>query len=243
MLVQIDYELAFDAPFHFGTGVTAGLIDRTVIKDAGGYLYVPASTFKGVVREHCEHLSHFYLPDTTVASPHDARATLNQFWQTASLISRIFGSPLSPGGLHFDDARQERRKDKELQTGTATQARIDRLTRTAVNEALYTSEFGNSYLLFRGAIKGQLNCTPIPSLSVGETDLPQPTYSLLLLLAGMLMVERLGGNKSTGKGQCRCDIKVVRLDRKRCNDALWRSWIQQLEVLGTYAASPEGGKA
>jgi len=141
MLVQIDYELEFDAPFHFGTGVTAGLIDRTVIRDANRYLYVPASTFKGVVREHCEHLSRFYLPKTPVASPHDAFATLTQFGKAPSLITRIFGSPLYPSGLHFDDARQEegrRERYKDVQTSDATQARIDRLTGTAANEALYT---------------------------------------------------------------------------------------------------------
>jgi len=183
MLVQIDYELQFAAPFHLGTGITAGMIDRTVIRDAGGDLYVPASTFKGVLREHCEKLCRFYLPNVQVASPHDTYAVLAQFGKAPTLISRIFGSPLYPGGLRFNDARQEEETHNvygEIQTSIATQVRIDRVTRTAANEALYTSEFGTRYLAFEGTIKGQLDCTPIKELAVPvqgqETDTLTPTY-------------------------------------------------------------------
>ena len=248
MLVQIDYELQFDAPFHLGTGITAGMIDRTVIRDAGGDLYVPASTFKGVLREHCEQLCRFYLPNAQIASPHDAYAALAQFGKAPTLISRIFGSPLYPGGLRFNDAKQEEETHnvyKEIQTSVATQARIDRATGTAANEALYTSEFGTRYLVFEGTIKGLLDCTPIEKLAVTaqglETYTLTPSYSLLILLAGLLMVERLGGNKSTGKGQCRCSITNVLLDRHKCTKEQWQSWIEQLDVLNDY--NERGGQA
>ncbi|MFL5663656.1 MAG: RAMP superfamily CRISPR-associated protein [Ktedonobacteraceae bacterium] len=248
MLVQIDYELQFAAPFHLGTGIAAGLIDRTVIRDAGGDLYVPASTFKGVLREHCEQLCRFYLPNVQVASPHNAYAALAQFGKAPTLISRIFGSPLYPGGLRFNDARQQDETHNmygEIQTSVATQVRIDRMTRTAANEALYTSEFGTRYLVFEGTIKGRLDCTPIKDLAVTvqgqETYTLTPTYSLLILLAGLLMVERLGGNKSTGKGQCRCFTTNVQLDRRKCTSEQWQSWIEQLEVLKDY--DERGGQA
>jgi CRISPR/Cas system CSM-associated protein Csm3 (group 7 of RAMP superfamily) len=248
MLVQIDYELQFDAPFHLGTGITSGMVDRTVIRDAGNDLYVPASTFKGVLREHCEQLCRFYLPNVKIASPHDAYAALAQFGKAPTLISRIFGSPLYPGGLRFNDARQEEETHnvyREIQTSISTQARIDRVTRTAANEALYTSEFGTRYLVFEGTIKGLLDCIPIEKLTVTaqgqETYTLTPTYSLLILLAGLLMVERLGGNKSTGKGQCRCSITNVLLDRHRCTKEQWHSWIEQLDVLNDY--NERGGQA
>lgn len=256
MLVQIDYELRFDAPFHLGTGVTAGQIDRTVIRDAGGYLYVPASTFKGVLREHCEQLCRFYLPNSQPPSPHDSYAALAQFGKAPSLITRIFGSPLSPGGLRFDDAlldegEKKKYEDwkaykewKEMQTSVATQVRIDRVTRTAADEALYTSEFGTRDHVFIGKIKGSLDCTPVDILRATQSDemnLPTPTYSLLVLLAGLLMIERLGGNKSTGKGQCRCIITGLWLDGKICTEQ-WPSWIEHLDdALNTYP--DEGGNA
>ncbi len=58
--IQISYALEFSAPFHCGTGVRRGLIDRSVTRDGGRYLYVPGSTIKGVVRELCEQLARFY---------------------------------------------------------------------------------------------------------------------------------------------------------------------------------------
>jgi CRISPR/Cas system CSM-associated protein Csm3 (group 7 of RAMP superfamily) len=248
MLVQIDYELQFAAPFHLGTGIAAGLIDRTVIRDAEGNLYVPASTFKGVLREHCEQLCRFYLPNVQVASPHNPYAALAQFGKAPTLISRIFGSPLYPGGLRFNDARQQEETHNmysEIQTSIATQVRIDRVTRTAANEALYTSEFGTRYLRFEGTIKGLLDCTSIKELTKTiqghETYTLTPTYSLLILLAGLLMIERLGGNKSTGKGQCRCFITNVQLDRHKCTEEQWRSWIERLDVLKDY--NERGGQA
>lgn len=250
MLVQIDYELAFSAPFHFGTGISTGVIDRSVIRDADGNLYMPASTFKGVVREHCEQLCRFYLPGAQIASPHDTYAALAQFGRGPTLISRIFGSQLYPGNLRFNDARQEQESKntyKEIQTNILTQVRINRLTRTAADEALYTSEFGARYLLFEGTIKGQLNCTPIEELAVTiqgqEPYTLTPTYSLLVLLAGLLMVERLGGNKSTGKGQCRCSITNVLLDRQKCPKEQWQFWIEHLGVLSTYRGAEREAQA
>jgi len=246
MLVEIKYELAFATPFHLGTGISAGMIDRTVIRDAENYLYVPASTFKGVLREHCEQLCRFYIPGARVISPHVTDAALTEYSGTPTLISRIFGSPLHPGGLRFEDARQERedrRNSEEIQTSVSTQVRIDRLTRTATDEALYTSEFGANFLTFEGTIKGQLYCTPVvdlPALTTSDQRTLMPTYSLLLLLAGLLMVERLGGNKSTGKGQCSCRITHVRLDGNRCGEELWRSWIENLDTLSAYPHNKKG---
>jgi CRISPR/Cas system CMR subunit Cmr4 (Cas7 group RAMP superfamily) len=136
---------------------------------------------------------------------------------------------------------------KEIQTSVSTQVRIDRVTRTAANEALYTSEFGTRYLLFEGTIKGLLNCTPIEELAVtihgNETYTLTPTCSLLILLAGILMVERLGGNKSTGKGQCSCSITHIQLDGHMCTKEQWQSWIERLDILTDYLPNERGGQA
>jgi CRISPR/Cas system CMR subunit Cmr4 (Cas7 group RAMP superfamily) len=257
MLVGIDYELRFSAPFHLGTGIRAGLVDRTVLRDSRGYLYVPASTFKGVLREHCEQLCRLYVPAEDVASPHDTYASLADFGRAPTLLSRIFGSSLNPGTLLFQDAHQtsdaskayQEHIYKDAQISLMTQVRIDRHTRTAVDEALYTSEFGISDLVFEGSIKGQLNCTPLPALTRTVSShsekayLLTPTCSLLLLLGSLLLVEQLGGNKSTGKGQCHCFITHVRLDGQVCPEKDWRSWIEQLDELSNYQSEQKGGQA
>jgi len=251
MLVQIDYELHFATPFHMGTGISAGMIDRTVIHDVEGKLYVPGSTLKGVLREYCERLCRFYVPDaqTHVFSPHNAYEALVEFSGTPTLVSRIFGSQFYPGGLHFDDAKLSRESCdtyQNMQTSLLTQVRIDRMTRTAVDKALYTSEFGNNALTFEGTIKGQLDCVPVERLTRPTPDgrdesVPKLTYSLLLLLASLTLLERLGGNKSTGKGACNCIVTQVQLDGNGYTEQDWQFWLENLGELSKYTRN-EGGQ-
>ncbi len=199
--IYIEYELTFETLFHCGTGIRAGLVDRTVVRDSKGYLYVPGSTFKGVLRERCEQLARLYESEgqasSVIASPHNTAAVLQEFGNgKLPMITRIFGSQLSPGRLFFGDARQdkddvrqydaekEKGKYKGLQVDLYTQVRLARPTRTAIAGALYTSEFGTRDIAFKGAIRGWLACLPIDSSLLGQSD-PIPTYSLLLLLAGL----------------------------------------------------------
>ncbi len=231
--IQLTYELTFQTPFHCGTGLSMGLIDRTIVRDRDGYLYVPGSTIKGVLREYCEQLERLYEEfdldlKALIASPHGNKENLWEFGQSATMITRIFGSHTHPGLLFFDDARQlEQDKQRSLQTDLYTQVRLDRLTRTAVPGALYTSEFGVKKLSFVGKITGWLECAAIESIKNG------PTYSLLLLLAGLHMIDRIGGNKSTGKGQCQ--ITITELTINKVKNEQWSSWLDHLEMLSYYS--------
>lgn len=264
--IQIDYTLSFSTPFHFGTGGRIGLIDRTIVRDSEGYLYVPGSTIKGVLREQCEQLARLYEETDIdmrerIASPHDTYMALHGFGNTATMVTRIFGSPLQAGTLFFDDARQKEDDKKQydaadphdpdsknryqnIQVDIYTQARLDRLTRTAVRGALYTSEFGVRDVTFEGRILGGLACTPIDATLVEDDffaippEKEPPSYSLLLLLAGVSLLERLGGNKSAGKGQCRCEIQSVKI-----NDTVqkkWQEWLAHLDALSYYSLAQEG---
>ncbi len=259
--IQIDYTLQFLTPFHCGTGMRIGIIDRTVARDRNGYLYIPGSTLKGMLREYCEQLSRFFALEEQekekVTSPHNAKAVVRgQNWGH-SMVTRIFGSQYYPGRLFFDDVLQsqdettlynsdgkEDGRYKEIQTGINTQVRLDRLTRTAVKGALYTSEFGVRYLRFCGTVTGWLECTAIDPdfhecFANQDTSDDGPTYSLLLLLAGLNMIERLGGNKSTGKGQCQCKIMRVEINKKEYAEEDWRGWLEHIEVLEYYALVQE----
>jgi CRISPR/Cas system CMR subunit Cmr4 (Cas7 group RAMP superfamily) len=236
--VEIVYELRFATLFHCGTGMRAGLVDRTVIRDGDGYLYVPGSTFKGVLRERCEQLARLYTP--RVASPHDTEAALLELGQQPpALVTRIFGSQATAGRLYFDDARLEHTEQydsaegekgryQSLQVDLYTQVRLDRLTRTSVPGALYTSEFGVNGSVFRGNIQGWLTCTAI------DTAEQAPTYSLVLLLAGLHMVDRLGGNKSVGKGNCSCTITSLAVNGQDISREIWQSWLEQIGKLVEY---------
>ncbi len=125
-----------------------------------------------------------------------------------------------------------------MQTDLYTQVRLNRPTRTAVQGALYTSEFGVRKMVFQGSIIGGLECLPI-SAEIDETFSgkdDEPTYSLLLLLAGLHMLERLGGNKSTGKGECRCTITQLKINNATFTDKTqWENWLEHLNVLSYYS--------
>lgn len=251
--IQLSYKLTFQTPFHCGTGLRSGLIDRTVIRDAEGYLYVPGSTLKGALRMHCEGLSRLYEQDDAdmlerIASPHNGQIALWNMGLRIPMVARIFGSQHHPGQLFFDDARQSKadkeqydsqdRRDPQrkgkyqsLQTELFTQVRLDRLTRTAVAGALYNSEFGSKGFTFEGQINGWLECLPIEELN------DEPTYSLLLLLAGLHLLERIGGNKSTGKGGCHCTITNLLMNDRTYTDTDWRPWLDHLDVLSSYSSA------
>lgn len=257
--VDIKYTLTFNTPFHCGTGIRESLVDRTIVRDNQGYLYVPGSTLKGVLRERCEQIARFYVQDEPasstgaevgmrgIPSPHKPEAALRGLGRgKPTMITRIFGSQNKPGLLFFDDASQSKAdklqydsqeegdegqgKYQNFQVSISTQVRLDRPTRTAVPGALYTSEFGNNDTTFQGTIQGWLTCTPITSTVADDTAV-NPTYSLLLLLAGLRMLERLGGNKSAGKGYCTCKIDSVTINGAA---TAWQTWLELLDELAYY---------
>lgn len=250
--LELAYDLIFSTPFHAGTGLRVGLIDRTIVRDHDDYLYVPGSTIKGVLRQHCEELARLYedSDDRTrelIASPHNTQVTLWARGHFPTMVTRIFGSPNMPGTLFFDDARQteteklaydspgpyERRGNgryKALQTELATQVRLDRPTRTAAPGALYTSEFGNKDIVLHGEISGWLQC-----FSIEDMEDRTPTYSLLLLLASLHLLQWLGGNKSTGKGHCCCQITNLRYGDAQVQPTQWEAWLDHLDTLSLYS--------
>jgi CRISPR/Cas system CSM-associated protein Csm3 (group 7 of RAMP superfamily) len=217
--ISIAYRLTFTAAFHFGTGLRGGLIHRLVARDVDDFLYVPGSTLKGVLRDRCEQLAQLF--DIQIVSPHlETWAEVNP---DPDIVARIFGTRFHPGRLYFDDAqmiethkelfkadtRTLEAKYKAWQTEQRTQVSMSRLTRTAQPGMLYTSEYGVRDLHFEGHITGMLEGAPLPNLDVG-------TYPLLLLVAGLLSLDRLGGNKSAGAGKASCEIadQEVCIDRQ-----------------------------
>lgn len=225
--VAIPYKLTFDAPFHFGTGLRRGLIHRTVAYNRQAYLYVPGSTLKGVLRDRCEQIARLF--NLAAAEPHnieDERYRIREArTQDPDIISRIFGSRFKPGQLYFDDAQmvagagddeaddyigradfdspESRGRYKRRQVESRTQVSLSRRGRTAQSGRLYTGEYGLRRLRFAGQIYGHLT-----DFSLEEKG----TYSLLLLLVGLLSLNRLGGNKSSGAGRVTIELERLLID-------------------------------
>jgi len=207
--IKITYTLEFLSAFHLGTGLPNGLIDRAIARNKEGYLYVPGSTIKGVVRHRCEQIAHLYGLEAN--EPHTEESQRREAnTQDPDIITRIFGSRFLPAALYFDDAAlfdddnklfdspNEKGKYKARQIEERTQVSLSRRTRTAKSGHLYTSEYGIKSLRFEGQVYGFLNGKSI----MGEP----PTYSLVILLAGLKSIDRLGGNKSAGAGSVTCQV-------------------------------------
>lgn len=207
--LKINYTLTFESAFHFGTGMPNGLIDRAIARNREGYLYVPGSTIKGVVRHRCEQIAKLYGLEAN--EPHTEESQRKEAnTQNPDIITRIFGSRFLPATLFFDDAvlhdedkklfdsPTKQGKYKSRQIEERTQVSLSRRTRTARQGQLYSSEYGIRSLRFTGQVYGFLN---------GESIMGEPqTYSLVILLAGLKSLDRLGGNKSAGAGSVTCQV-------------------------------------
>ncbi len=221
--IQLNYQVHFESPFRFGTGLRAGLIHRMVTRDNKGYLYMPGSTLKGVLRERCEQLAALF--SLNVIDPHIE--DLSEANVSVDIVNRIFGSRFYPSHLYFDDAhlkeqqqawfdpidkdsKETRKREFQFwQTEKRTQVSLSRRTRTAEPGHLFTSEYGVQGLSFEGRIYGE-----IAGFQISD-DLPG-TYSLMLLLAGIHSLDRdqIGGNKSTGAGYFQLQAVKLTINRE-----------------------------
>lgn len=194
--------IEMDGPLALNTGFRRGLIHRTVERDADGLAYIPASSLKGRVRHACEQLAR-QTGLRICRAPHPNG--MCSVHRRLCLVCRVFGSPGRGSELHWQDARliQDYQKvfgsdqaSREAQFCVRTQVQLSRTLGTAVPEHLFTSEFAIENLRFTSALSGWLDVTPI----AGEDA--TGGYELLLLLAGLRLVNTLGSGSSRGSGHC-----------------------------------------
>lgn len=239
--ISIDYQIQFYAPFHFGTGLRNGLIHRSVARDVDGFLHVPGSTLKGVLRERCEQIARLF--NLEAREPHEE--ALSEAHPSLDIVTRIFGSRFHPGQLYFNDAHlvkdqqawfepstqskqvDELRRDefRAWQTEKRTQVSLSRLLGTAEQGHLYNSEYGVRTLRFTGHIVGQLTGFTLSEEAPG-------TYSLLLLVVAMQSLDgdSIGGNKSTGGGRMHLEITDLQVAGAPVNVAALLAELDNLEV-------------
>lgn len=240
--IAVGYQLTFQAPFHCGTGLPAGLIHRSVQRDAEGFLLVPGSTVKGAAREGCERLARLF--NLEVTSPHDPQG-LVEFRPNSGPVQALFGSRTQPGTLFFDDAKLSgESRDffrpqhaplleaayRRWQVQERTQVSLSRLTRTARPGALFTSEYGIQGLAFDGRIYGVIEDWPLLDQQ------QEATFALVLLVAGLLAVDCLGGNRSTGAGRCTVTISSIQANGQQKDPAGLLESLGDLELYDLVAA-------
>jgi CRISPR/Cas system CSM-associated protein Csm3 (group 7 of RAMP superfamily) len=240
MLATIDLPITVhvESPLHVGTGYAQGLVDRTVMRNQEGNVYLPGSSFKGRLRDACERLArHYGVSVCGAPRPTD----MCRAWHPC-LVCRVFGSPGQESGLIVDDGHLTGEWAETIKRGFGqlrkrTQVQLSRRRGVATEGRLFTSEFAAEGLSFETRITGRLDLT----LVLGE---PGRYYELILLLGGLRLVKTLGGGNSRGIGRCRTElpqvatIKSAKYGREQINTA---AMLERLEFLEWYAEQVAGG--
>lgn len=192
--IHLELNIRFDSVWHTGSGEGSFLADRLIQRDAMDRPFVPASTLKGIVRQSCEKISRtltFPFP----SDPHQSDLTVSNnfkpFKKIDSPIDQIFGTKYEPGGLFFRDARL---LDEQQQLPCVVRNRVtlSRALKTAKENHLFNTEYASP-----STLKTKIDGWHDGLCSFGEE---YPPFAYCLLIAGILSVERIGGDKSTGGG-------------------------------------------
>ncbi|HAZ49080.1 MAG TPA: CRISPR-associated protein Csm3 [Cyanobacteria bacterium UBA11369] len=192
-----------DTALCVGAGGSSGsLADKPIIRNAEENLLIPASQLKGRLRHECEKIARG-LGWEICESPSAGKMVIRRqnapvkfqrsqyevsgYEETYHcLISQIFGDPVLPSRVIFDDlicTEDPENLPEVLRPGVT----INRRRRTAEEKKLYFLETSpaNAQLRFEGCIHLLPDC---------------PEYAKPLILAGLKHIHALGGSKSAGLG-------------------------------------------
>lgn len=199
--LKLKLNISFESRWHTGSGEGNILIDRLVQKDTRGMPYIPGSTLKGVIREACEKLSRTLgFPDPL--DPHDTDlkcpGAFKPLNTVPSPVDRLFGSKYEQGGLFFRNAHLT--EDHHHHFFSQSRVRMNRKLGTGKDHHLFSSEYSLP-MNFNTIIDAHHKDLAI----VEEED---PPYAYCILIAAIRMVDRLGGDKSTGAGHLPRNITI-----------------------------------
>ena len=206
--LDLKYRIAWKGRWHVGSGYQSAAADRLQQRWGGrdGTPFVPGSQMKGVLRHQCERLA--LALDVEAVDPHAGAETgdpklVQHFRPLAKsnlLIDRLFGSRYQGECLFVTNAVAEARAP---QGGTTVAARtaLDRVTGTVMEQHLFTTELVEGDICLRGDVRAR---HPVGVLTQQDGDFP---YEYALLVAGLLSLDALGGDKSVGLGRCEIGLE------------------------------------
>ena len=206
--LDLSYRIAWKGRWHVGSGYQSAAADRLQQRwgSAGGAPFVPGSQIKGVLRHQCERL--VLALDLEAIDPHigaeEGNRSLIRHFKPLSkselLVDRLFGSRYQGECLFVTNAVPA---SSDFKSGTTVQARtaIDRVTGTVMEQHLFTTELIEGDILLRGQVRAR---HPSGVLTQDENGFP---YEYALLVAGLLSLDALGGDKSVGLGRCEVSVE------------------------------------
>lgn len=222
--LEMEIDIRFSNRWRSGSGEGNILVDRLIQLDARGLPFLPASTLKGVIRESCEKLSRtldFPLPSNPHSVDLTADGVFEPLSETQSPVDRLFGNKFEAGGLIFRDARPA--DSTKPRYFFQTRTRMNRKLRTVRDQHLFASQYSMPV-----ALKSKLTGFHNDLTLIEDTD---PPFEYALLIAAIQMIDRIGGDKSTGAGYMRPGIRI---DALQYNGAAMDITNYTSETLGEY---------
>ncbi|MGF1676093.1 MAG: RAMP superfamily CRISPR-associated protein [Rivularia sp. (in: cyanobacteria)] len=208
-----------DSALCIGAGGSSGsLADKPISRNSEGNLLIPASQIKGRLRHECEKIVRG-LGWIISESPNAGRMVIRRSEASEGfrreeyqipgydntyhcLISQIFGDPILPSRLIFDDlicTEEPENLPEVLRPGVT----INRRRKIAEENKLYFLETSpaNAKIHFTGEIHIQ------PSL-ISE----RPDFAKALIWSGFRHIHALGGSKSAGLGWLTWELPEINVD-------------------------------
>ena len=204
---ELGYTLTFRAPVGVFTGLgIAGLVDRTVVRDAVERPFIPGSTVKGRLRFFAERL----LASGAVPAPlrvHGQGRPHCKSFSGACTLCRLFGNPSLPSLVRVGEAALGEpwrspiealikvnrnpvvRPDVEIRPGIA----VSRRRRTVLPDHLFFDEAVPAGVRFEGTLVLD------GAVSKGEEA---------FLVATGAFVDALGARKAAGRGALEGGVRI-----------------------------------
>lgn len=204
-----------DTALCVGAGGSSGsLADKPIVRNSEGNLLIPASQLKGRLRHECEKIArglHWAVcnsPNPQTMCPQRAGLTEN-FQRTQyqvsvhenqhyCLICQVFGNPVLPSRVIFDDLICTEDPDnlpEVLRPGVT------------INRRRHIAEEQKLYFLETSPANAQIKLTGHIHLSGA------PIYAGALILAGLRHIHALGGSKSAGLGWLHWEFPELPLEQ------------------------------
>jgi CRISPR/Cas system CSM-associated protein Csm3 (group 7 of RAMP superfamily) len=206
--LDLEYHIVWQGRWHVGSGYKSAATNRLLQRMGGvdGSPFVPGSQIKGVLRHQCERFA--FALGLEAVNPHDGIKEDNKklvkhfkpLVESSLVVDRLFGSRYQGECLFVTNAEPV---SSEENTVTSVQPRtaLDRVTGTVMEQHLFTTEFAEGGANLQGIIRAR---HPAGVLTQYGDGFP---YEYALLLATLLSLDALGGDKSTGLGRCKIQLK------------------------------------
>ena len=207
--LDLEYCIKWTGRWHVGSGYQGVAADRLVRRLGGRDTppFVPGSQIKGVLRHQCERLAlslGLDALDPHASSPDQNRRLVRHFVplsQSDLVVDRLFGNRYQGECLFVRNALPQ--SEGKPRVSVRARTAMDRVTGTVMEQRLFTGEQVERESCLYGSLRAR-HAAGILTPEDGDEGFP---LEYALLVAALLSLDSLGGDKSVGVGQCEIHLE------------------------------------